>query len=250
MNTIIRAGLLALIAASHAHSREFTMADGSKVSGDITGIANGIVQIATQDGKKAAVPVASMTQTDKDFARQWWEENRKYSFSITSLKKKGSGRSKGRTGSVNTVTQDWLFSVTVRNNTNAATPPLSLAYDLFVSEPGVAPRSEARNTINIPALKAGGTHSFDTVSVEVSSYEAPKGMFFTNGQDRKKRDSLEGLTARISANGRLIWIHESSAGLLTGKTLTFGSVTITTSGSKGNPPYSGPPDGLASALLR
>ena len=71
-----------------------------------------------------------------------------------------------------------------------------------------------------------------------------------NGQDRKKRDSLEGLTARISANGRLVWVHESSAGLLTGKTLTFGSVTITTSGSKGNPPYSGPPDGLASALLR
>lgn len=250
MKTLLKRSALVLLLAVPARAREFTQADGSKVDGDITGIANGVVQLKTTQGSTVALPVASLSAADRQYAQQWWEERRKYSLAISSLKKKGSQRSKGRDGSLNTVTQDWLYSVSVRNSTNTPTPPLSIKYDVFVSVPGGAPRAAVTHTINIPALKAGGSHSFDTASVNITSYEAPKGSFFVNGQDRKKRDSLEGMTLRISANGREIWLYENLAGLLTGKTLTFGNTTISVSGGKGSPPYSGPPAGLGSSLLR
>ena len=212
MKVSILASIIGLLLAVQAPSREFTHADGSKVEGEITGIANGVVQISTPQGKTVSLPIASLTEVDKNFARQWWDENRKHGFSISTLRKKGSQRTKGRDGSLDTVTQDWLFAVSVRNSTNTATPPLTLKYDVFVSQPGAAPKSAVTNTLNIPALKPGGTHNFDTASVNITSYEAPKGTFFVQGQDRKKRDSLEGMTLRISAGSRVIWVYESAEG--------------------------------------
>ncbi len=251
MNTHTRSLLAALlILPSVARAYDFTRPDGSTISGEITVIGAGQVTIRTADARELRLPVTTLTQADEQYARQWWNENRNYWFSISvDSKMVTPAAAKGSAGMVQVSKRDFAYTVKVRNNTAYATPELQAEYSVFMTKPGQrTPTTAATGTIHIPALKPGGTHEFDTASVDISTYRAPDGYHFTHGHDRRHKDQLQGMTLKLATGGKGIWMHESSPGLL-GTTLSLGAgMSIRVSDNSSSRPYSGPPIGLAAAL--
>jgi hypothetical protein len=251
MNIRIRPLLAALlILPSAARAYDFTRPDGSTISGEITAIGAGQVTIRTTDSRELRLPVAILTKADEQYARRWWNENRKYWFIISADSKMVTpAAAKVSQGELTVSKRDYAYTVTVRNNTAYATPDLQAEYALFMTKPGQrTPSAAATGTIHIPALKPGGTHEFETASVDISTYRPPEGFHFINGHDRRHKDTLQGMTLKLATGGKGIWVHESSPGLL-GTTLSLGAgMSIRVSDNSSSRPYSGPPTGLAAAL--
>lgn len=251
MNTRTLFLLTALIILTNAaRAYDFTRPDGSTLSGEITTIGAGQVTIRTPDGREIRLPVATLTKADEQYARQWWSENRKYWFVISADSKMVTpAAAKGSQGELTVSKRDYAYTVTVRNNTAYATPDLQAEYGVFMTKPGQrTPSAAATGTIHIPALKPGGTHEFETASVDISTYRPPEGYYFKHGHDRRHKDQLQGMTLKLATSGKSIWVHETTPGLL-GTTLSLGAgMSIRVSDNSSSRPYSGPPTGLAAAL--
>lgn len=242
------ATLLTLPDATRAY--DFTRPDGSTISGEITAIGAGQVTIRTGDARELRLPVSTLSKTDEQHARQWWNENRKYWFIISADSKMvTSAAAKSSDGMLKVSKRDYAYIVTVRNNTAFATPDLQAQYAVFMTKPGQrTPSAAATGTIHIPALKPGGTHVFQTAAVDISSYRPPEGYFFKNGHNQFHKDQLQGLTLKVTTGGKGIWAYESSPGLLV-TTLSLGpGLNLQVRDNNSSRPYSGPPTGLAAAL--
>lgn len=187
-----------------ARAYDFTRPDGSTISGEITAIGAGQVTIRTTDARELRLPVAMLTKADEQYARQWWDENRKYWFVISADSKMVTPTAaKGGQGELTVSKRDYAYTVTVRNNTAYATPDLQAEYAVFMTKPGQrTPTAAATGTIHIPILKPGGTHEFETASVDISTYRPPEGFHFINGHDRRHKDTLQGMTLKLATGGK------------------------------------------------
>lgn len=255
MNTRILpllAALLILPSAARAH--DFTRPDGSTISGEITAVASDAVHITMADKRNIQVPLAMLAQPDQDHFHQWAVQNHKHALGITGAEKRVGGQKKdkklsnSRGQSLEGHTQDWAFQITVLNKASFTTPALSAEIQLWVDPSGKSgPNAATTATMQIPALKPGGTHVFDTPTVELATVRPPPGFSFTNGHNEMHKHRLHGFTAKLEAKGSAVWVHESKPGLL-GVSIQTGRSTLTATFGKGGPAYSGPPTGLAAAL--
>lgn len=220
-------------------AREFLLPEG-KVEGEITAVANGVITLRMPDGKSKAVPAATLTQDDLNHAKQWWEQNRKLWFEIRATSKKvGKGESKDKGIGTESRMDRWRFTVEVRNSDKLATPEVSVDYTLHVKNPLKGGQIEPRNgQVKIPPLPPGGKHTFETSEVEVEVLKTKPGYVFIYGHDGQHKDSLDGLSMVIKAGGRTVWLHETKAGYLAGRSEMYGGGI--TSHVQGRP-YSGPP---------
>ncbi|HRH95723.1 MAG TPA: hypothetical protein PLB55_07290 [Prosthecobacter sp.] len=231
--------LIVSLMLSPLKAREFLLPEG-KVEGEITAVANGVITLRMSDGKSKAVPAATLTQDDLNHAKQWWEQNRKMWFEIRATSKKvGKGESKDKGIGTESRMDRWRFTVEVRNSDKLATPEVSVDYTLHVKNPLKGGQIEPRNgQVKIPPLPPGGKHTFETSEVEVEVLKTKPGYVFIYGHDGQHKDSLDGLSMVIKAGGRTVWLHETKAGYLAGRSEMYGGGI--TSHVQGRP-YSGPP---------
>lgn len=211
--SILLPALLLPIMLAEAH--EFTLPGGASASGSITAVANGRVSIQTAGGGLIHVPVASLAPQDRDHARSWWEENRRFWFGIEHLPKKGQDRVKGGEGMLDTTTQDWVYHVKIHNKDAFAASALRAEYAVFVIKAGEKqPVTAVKEFVSLRDLMPGGACSLVTKPVKIKAYRPPDGYFFVHGHNQLHKDQVYGICIQILSGQRVVWVHESKPGLL------------------------------------
>ncbi len=224
---------------SDLKAREFLLPEG-KVEGEITAVANGVITLRTPDGKSKAIPTATLTQDDLNHAKQWWEKNRKLWLEVRALAKKDErGKTSGGDIGTDRRVDRWHYQVEIRNPDKLPSPEMNVEYTLYLKNNLKGGALTPKNgQAKIPALPPGGKHTFDTSMVELEVLKTKPGYTFVYGHDGQHKDSLDGLSMVMKAGGRTVWLHETKAGYLVGRSEMYGGgITAHVQGR----PYSGPP---------
>lgn len=220
-------------------AREFTLPEG-KVEGDITAVANGMITLRTPDGRQKTIPVGTLTPDDLNHAKQWWEQNRKLWLDVRALPKKDERGKASGSGAGTELRKDVLhYQVEIRNKDKLATPELTVEYTLHVKNNLKGGALEPKTgQVKIPAIAGLGRHIFDTGTVELEVLKTKPGYTFIYGHDNQHKDSLDGLSLVLKADGRTVWLHETKTGYLAGRSEMYGDGISTHVEGR---PYSGPP---------
>ncbi len=239
--------LACLRPAAWAH--DFALPNGAKVTGDIIGAVSDAVIVQTADRRQVQLPVGTLAAADSEVFYQWCRQNQKYRFviacepRIAGPQKKNAGLKNGSGQSLDGYMQDWVYKVTVRNNSAFSLPAASMEVQTWLDQSG---RNEPAayktpTVVQLPALKMGASHSFDTPPIAVATFRPPKGNSFTGGNNMEHKNRTGGVSATVKIKNETVWLHESDARLL-----YLGNVAekpgIQFAPQKSARPYSGPPE--------
>lgn len=204
-------GLLCL-GISFAEPRAFTNKDGKTLEAELIGVEDGSAVLKLANRSKAKVPLDSLSKSDQEFVKTWWEENKNkvresdVKLSIDKLSKrmkepkdddkKGKDKKKVSKGEVR-------YSCVVNSYTRKDLSDITVDYTVYkrVSSRGEEGSSttteEITGSTTIASLEGLGSASFETDAVVCEDMSQKGG----KGPSSSKRESVIGVVVTLSVGG-------------------------------------------------
>ncbi|WP_227021661.1 SHD1 domain-containing protein [Oceaniferula marina] len=204
--------LLSCLALSPSTAaRTFTNTEGKTINAELIDVAEDSVTLKLSNGKKAKVPLSSLSEADQEFAKSWQEKNKnKISESDVKLtitkefewikrpKTERSERSKKKSSETET-----YFTCHISNYSKKTIHALEATYTIYqrVSERGegepVTVVKEIKKSVPLKTLEAKKEVQLDSEKVRcVNMLNKP-----AEGPDTSKRETITGFVIKLSSNG-------------------------------------------------
>lgn len=242
---LLLAAALTLTAGAEAISaRTLTATDGRKIEADVLGFEGDQVRIKrTDSGQIFTLSIDAFAEADRQALREeaaaqlaeakkpklLGEKDVAVELSrvrVASRKDRQDIKmSDGSTerGLLELTEEDWGFTITIRNQTNAAAEGLRVEYMLFtkvdeIKNTGRAPQiRQKRFDLALETLPATGRISARTQTVTTLKTELKGGYEWSGTGDKKTRDTLHGIWLRLYQGDKLVLESASPASLASGK---------------------------------
>lgn len=121
-------GFVCMIGFLQAGARTFTNTAGKTIEGEVVSVSTTQAVIErTLDQKRFTVPLASLSEADREFLTRWREENPEFTLAFEVVKETGN-RKNTRAGMSKSRSCDVHFRISVTNRGKSATPAATILY--------------------------------------------------------------------------------------------------------------------------
>ncbi|MFK7849848.1 MAG: hypothetical protein AB8D78_02620 [Akkermansiaceae bacterium] len=201
---------------TNGESRIFTNKEGKKVKAELVALEGNHAVVVLTNAKRAKVPMESLSESDQEFVRSWWEENKDnfnqmdVTLSIDRNRKqltKSGGNNNQRNANATKKkisTEEIQFACEIKSFTKRDISNLSVDYTIYKrvisrgEEGSDTTVEEIDGTAPIKKLEGHRSATFDSQAVvcEDSSQRGGKGPRLS------KRETIIGFVVTLSADGK------------------------------------------------
>ncbi len=198
---------LCLLVATVLPAREFTDPQGRKLEAEVVSVTGSqAVLKRTADGRAMTVNIATFSEADQKFLKEFEEANAKYSFEVKWTKKK-LGETKRKSNNVTYETERWVYKIEIKNRMPTPVSDVRVDYWCFRKEDGGkgkgSSRIETSGTTTIPSIPGAASTVVDSNEIELNKQKLDGGFYFINGDSAIQSDGMGGLAVRIfDKNGK------------------------------------------------
>ncbi len=120
--------MLTMVVAGPLAAREFTDVEGRTLEAELVGVQGDNARLELPNGRTVAVPLARLSEPDREFVERWRAANPDLRLQISSTKER-----KDRTGDSARTRERWVYRITVTNRSQETVPAgLKVRYGQFV----------------------------------------------------------------------------------------------------------------------
>ena len=203
--------LLALSPASHCiagDSRTFTDLKGQKITAEIVSVEDSTVTFSIK-GKEIPYPVSKLSEPDQKHVQAWAALHSPGSAGKVTIegKKKREERIKTQAANKTVVREDWVFEITVSNDSSDNLQGLELRSRIYkwnAQVGGDKPKLEVVTSKQEIKELAGGSKKTSHKIPLVSIYTTVLDGTYADGSNPRKEDRLEGAWVRLYQGHKLL----------------------------------------------
>jgi hypothetical protein len=230
--SIIRLGWLGLFALAvglptSAAARTFTDTQGRKIEAEVIEVTGANVTLRLQSGKTSTIPIARLSETDRDFIALWKSTstadtgggskgapatpaNLSTLIEINAKKVRVEKGQKTKESGAESTAERWVFAVEVRNKSRVNLEGLQMSYRIYV-----VPQASSKlafdegkavygGSSTLDKVAAGGVLKLNTEEVVLKRVELDGDYEFIDGSRNKLEDKLEGIWIKVSQGDRKV----------------------------------------------
>ena len=195
-----------------ANARSFTNTAGKSIEAELVGVDDKTAMLKLSNGKKAKVPLSSLSADDQSYVTSWWEENKnkiaasdlriKITKKTSPVKDSKEDDGKKKTGKSKTTST--VYTCTLNSYSKNAIEEITVDYTVYkdISTRGEdgsnSSSEEIKKTTTVKALEPNGSTEFQTEAVEcTTSSQSSK-----NDKGSSTRESIDGIVISLSVGGK------------------------------------------------
>lgn len=229
---LLTVGLLLVMISGSLSAEVHTLTDqqGRTIKADVISVENDIAKIKREDGITFNLPLSQLAESDQKTLREWAKAQAllvpagaiEAIFGRSKFKSTPTGStnvtqtySDGTTqviGKIKTTSEEWGYSVTLKNKTSKALSTIRIDYILFVkpdNDPGNDKMKSAltrkKGSFIAEGIKAHGQSIFKTDTIQTTKTEISGDITWSKtGGTKPIKDTLYGIWARIFVGDQLI----------------------------------------------
>jgi len=202
---------LTLGIAAGAEQRVFTDVKGREIKAEMYMLRGGLVTLTRDDGKRFALPAASLSEADRTYILEWAKGLPKVKLSYRFRAVEGKIWRVGEVENAN-----WVYDIELRNSGKAALVGIKLRYSVFKStsgrrdgvEPGQLFVEPVVNTIDLPNVPVGKTASVTTDTFPVKKHDPVRKTGAAFAEAGTWNERLAGIRVELLHNGRVVDVKD------------------------------------------
>lgn len=191
-------------------ARTFTDIEGRTLDAELVGVQGDNARLELQNGRVVSVPMARLSEADREFVQRWREANPDLRLQLSSTRER-----KQRSGDSNRTREQWNYKVTVTNRSQEPVPAgLKLYYGQFVDYNDRMAQARDRrgiarfhyNVIELPEIPPLESVTVETRTIRVESVNRVT-QERTRTVTERWTENLAGLNVEVRHGLRVIESH-------------------------------------------
>ncbi len=192
---------LCLLVTTALPAREFTDPQGRKLEAEVVSVTGGqAVLKRTADGRAMTVNIATFSEADQKFLKEFGEANQKYGFEVKYTKKK-LGETKQKQFGVTAEDERWTYKIEIKNKLSTPLSDLRVDYWCFrKADEGKgkgSARIETSGSTKIDSLAGAASTTLETNEIILHKEKLDGGFYYSDGTRGQQADAMGGLAVRI-----------------------------------------------------